>query len=161
MQFFQTSNNFFGRQLTTALPLIQIRMQQDVVHGQNPSRCAQPIDHRQTMDLLFRHGPQRFVNLIFGPASVGPFCADFSYAELSRESVSRSHGDANIPVSDDALDSPTSSDDRQHSAVMFPHQLNGSPNIGIGPAADRRVGHNILDFHTSFSSARKIHAFLH
>jgi hypothetical protein len=99
---------------------------------------------------MLRHCLQSFVNLIIGPAGVGLFSKDFSDRQLSGKTVSRSHGDANIPVGNDGVDRPIGSDNRQHSTVVLPHQLNGSPNVSIGNAADCRMGHNILNFHTGF-----------
>jgi hypothetical protein len=69
-------------------------------------------DNRKTAHLFFRHGLQGFMNFIIWFAREYLLCGDLTDGELPRQTVSGSHGDADIPVSHYPEKFPVIPDDR-------------------------------------------------
>jgi hypothetical protein len=71
----------------------------DVVHGEKALGYAFFVHDWKAPHLLFGHGEEGFMNFIIGFAREYPLCGDLSDGDLSRQTVSGSHSDADIPVS--------------------------------------------------------------
>src|SRR5271169_874532 len=74
-------------------------------------------------------------------------CGNLTHAQFSRQPVSRSHGDTDIPVRDDSHELLIGSYDGQHPAVAHPHELNHGAHIGLGTTTYGRLRHDLFYFH--------------
>jgi hypothetical protein len=87
-------------------------MGDDVVHRKDSLRYAFVVHDWQAPHLSACHGVQSFMNFVIRLAPEDISCGDFSDGQFSRQPVSRSHGDADIPVRDESKELLIDSDDR-------------------------------------------------
>jgi hypothetical protein len=94
------------------------------------------VHDRKAPYVLFRHGLQGFVDFIFWLASDYVCCGDLSDRKVSRQAVSGSYSDCDIPVRDNSMNLPVVPDDGQHSAVVHPKKFNCVAHVGVSVATD-------------------------
>jgi hypothetical protein len=87
------------------------------------------------------------MNFIIWFAREHLLCGDLSDGELPRQTVSGSHGDADIPVSHYPEKFPVIPDDRQHSEVAYPQKLDGRTHISVRSTTQGRLIHDVSHFH--------------
>jgi hypothetical protein len=78
-------------------------MRDDVVYGEDSQRYAFVIHNRQSAHLLVCHGVQSLMDFVLRLAQDYIFCGYLPHSEFSRQTVSGSHGDADIPIRDNSL----------------------------------------------------------
>jgi len=148
VQYFQVSDDFFRRQLRIPSPLIQSAMSDDVVGREDSMRNTVLIDNREPSYLPNRHDAQGLLDFVFGLAGEHLCGSNLKDGELSRHLVSRSNGDANVAIRNDAAQFPISSDDWQHSTIVDPHEFDGGTDVGVRAATDYALRHDVFHFHS-------------
>src|SRR6266699_432433 len=93
VESFHCSDDFLGRELAATLPLIQISVSDDVVHGKDPLWYAVLVHDRKAAHLFVRHGLQGLVDFILWFAGDYVRCGDLSDRKLTRQAVPGSHSD--------------------------------------------------------------------
>src|SRR6266700_389303 len=101
---FQRPDDFLGRELAATLPLIQISVSDDIVHGKDSLRYAFLVHDGKPAHLFVRHALQGFVDFVLRFAGDYVRCGDLSDRKLSRQAVSSSRSDADVAVRDNSFE---------------------------------------------------------